>query len=264
MVNRIRSFVNASLATLLLGASSCSRASDSTEAERFYKTFPDAVHLQGAREVQKYGTEGAKHCLVHVRQLHFITPKSVIDYRSDVEEVKNDLNYSSSPELQGLVTRIQKSAEDYKVFTRSWLEDVCQVQKDIFLILDNLHNGYGLNEVREEGIVSRLSSDECANNLVGSVYTLVSMGIATQDEVTKRYNIVGGAALAMGIDGTLIVKPAENSELKTVLKERFNNRLNKFVNIFFSLRICLFQFLLYRVVNFRFRMFQSQIFQLGF
>ena len=66
-----------------------------TVAENFFKNFPEKI--SGAKTIEKYNTPGAKYCLVHIRQEHFVeelTEKELdkVDYiQKNIYEILNNL-----------------------------------------------------------------------------------------------------------------------------------------------------------------------------
>ncbi len=62
----------------------------SKENEANIELFKFPVEIPGAREIRKYKTNGAKHCLVHILQAHYV--RSKIDYdESYVTNVQRDI-----------------------------------------------------------------------------------------------------------------------------------------------------------------------------
>ena len=75
-----------------------------TEANRFLEEFPDMMH--GAGEVRKYRTSGAKKCLVHILQMHYI--RWIEEERmKGVREVQNEIyNIISNLLNRGLISNV--------------------------------------------------------------------------------------------------------------------------------------------------------------
>lgn len=84
-----------------------------TDANKFLRDFPKEIN--GAKDIRKYEIRGAKKCLVHVLQSHFVNPGG--DFYTD--------------------------RKNYK--------EVNKVQKDIYLLLTDLKSKIGLKSVISEG-----------------------------------------------------------------------------------------------------------------
>jgi len=94
-----------------------------TEANKRLREFPNS--LPRTASIRKFEVPGAKHCLVHIRQLHL---------------VEYDLN---------------KSSEILPNFTQEKnLKKLNSHQQEIYQILDNLRTNSGINSVYLEGIDS--------------------------------------------------------------------------------------------------------------
>ncbi len=71
------------------------RPSIESVVKKEFDSFP--TEIQGAKSVKKYETEGAKYCLVHVKQIH-VTPQMSIEPRLMVMKVQSEV-YSIISEL---------------------------------------------------------------------------------------------------------------------------------------------------------------------
>lgn len=66
-----------------------------TEANRLLREFPNEI--SGAREVRKYKTGGAKYCLVHIKQIHYVrfikeeSMKEVREVQTDIYNIVSEL-----------------------------------------------------------------------------------------------------------------------------------------------------------------------------
>lgn len=229
-MNQFRNLAAASLVSLLTGLASCDHKP--TPAESFYQQFPDSAHLMGAGTVQKYETRGAKHCLVHIRQVHDFDPSLIhlkesqkrIDYaEAIIKQSKGDATLTSTiSELENLVNAKKKEIAEVRNAVRSSANYVCQVQHDIYSVLIQIHDNYSINSIRNEGVTTMLSPEDCMNHLISRNSALVDNGCITQaeSEDPKTYLLYGGAALGLGTVGSLQVKPAEDVSLNKEAVQR--------------------------------------------
>ena len=100
------------------------KISKEIDVNRWLEEFP--TQISGAGEVRKYKTEGARHCLVHVLQIHSML-------REDLKTIFPNLREED----------LDKLAEDMKESS---------VQKDIYSILSHLIDKYSLREVYLDGL----------------------------------------------------------------------------------------------------------------
>jgi len=64
-----------------------------TEAERALDTFPDRI--PGAISVDKYRTDGAKHCLVHIRQVHEGGKETMETVQNNIYRILTNLSHTT-------------------------------------------------------------------------------------------------------------------------------------------------------------------------
>lgn len=211
MVN-IRKSVRARLASILIGLSACSETKP-TEAEIYFRDFPTT--LDGAREVQKYEAPGAKHCLVHVRQIHYVGPKDSLKKSINLaDRIRKDSSYSSSNELQELAISIDNQVRITKEAVKSEFKKVSGVQQDILYILGCLNRSNSLNYLRAEGLERALHPSESKE-----IYNLLNLqsvqtGFFNYDEIdSSDYFGLRGAHFIISRDKAIIIKPAEDKEL---------------------------------------------------
>lgn len=75
----------------LLGIGTCwqySKPSLETIVKKDFDSFP--LEILGAGSVKKYETEGAKYCLVHIKQVH-VTPQMSVEARLMTGKVQSDI-----------------------------------------------------------------------------------------------------------------------------------------------------------------------------
>ncbi|MEK6811604.1 MAG: hypothetical protein AABX96_03785 [Nanoarchaeota archaeon] len=209
MVN-IRSTLKAGLASLLIGLSSCSK-SEPTEAETYFHNFP--IALDGAREVQKYETPGAKHCLVHVEQVHQALPEiSFIKEQTKIDQISANGSESSSwikSNREGLLM--------YREVVRENLNEASTIQRDIETILLYLKNKNGLKSIRLESCFKDDSPQDCQKEITSRSSFYSDSGYTTKEEISNsgKYWYSNGAGRILGSKGLLEIKASENIDINS-------------------------------------------------
>lgn len=178
-----------------------------TEANRWLEEFP--LQIPGAREIRKYRTEGAKHCLVHILQRHY---------------------------LFGLKTN--KKREDFLT------DDIKDVQRDIYTILSYLIDNCSLKDVYDEGVVSE--NIDYYDNMILKFWRKYEESLSPKARLDKvqvvkkfqednhkfleRIGSIPGAVLRLALEKKVILKAAETIEVNKLInkddKKWFPNEKN--------------------------------------
>ena len=222
---RMRRNIQAGLISILASLSSCSKP-EPTEAEKYFTYFP--VALKGAHEIQKYGVDGAKHCLVHIRQTHLTEPKfSLVESKNKSQAQEADIlsRIESSEDQeekiilgQDLLELRRLNEETRKIAYGTFISQlgyVAEVQRDILHMLGDLDREYFLGAVRDEGIDKTLSKVECKSVLRNGFKIFIDKGYITQEDALdpNKYFLAGGAARILGAAGRIEIRPTEDRTL---------------------------------------------------
>src|SRR3989344_6404704 len=196
-MNRTGNSFKAGLVSLLMGFSACSKPLI-TEAETYFHNFPKT--LEGAREIYSYETPGAKHCLVHIKDMHALLNFPPLNQKNQ-----------QSP--------LRKSGRDL-------MSAVCNVQVDVYKILIDLQEKSGIKSVRVEGVGRDFDSKDCLKTMGQRMHYFVNLGYAFQDEfLNGLYEHVYGASFSLGAQGTLSVKAAESLDFYSRSMKLENGKL---------------------------------------
>lgn len=192
LVNKRRFLAGAGMGLLGLVGGGLYLFNKDSEANRILREFPNEI--PGAREVRKYRTEGARYCLVHVLQDHYVDEEF---YRRE------------------LISRGADEDEIIYMYKRD-MNNVRNCQSDIYNILSYLIRNNGLTEVYVEG--HTLEDEATINDIAKNV----SLGLdinnrrALLDENTFKI----GAACKLSFEGKIKLRGAEIRG-----SEEFNLRL---------------------------------------
>lgn len=181
LVNRRKFLARAGIGLLGLIGGGFYLLNRETVANRLLREFPNEI--PGAREVRKYRTEGARHCLVHILQEHYV----------DEERYRREL--------------ISRGAEEERIadMYKKDMDNVRNCQKDIYNILFYLISYKGLTEVYVEG--HTLEDEAIINDIAKNVSLGLDMGHrrALLDENTFKV----GAACRLSFEGKIKLRGAE-------------------------------------------------------
>jgi len=194
LVNR-RKFIAGAGAGLLGIIGGSYFLNEDSEANRLLKEFPDEI--LGAGEVRKYRTEGARNCLVHILQGHYVNEER---YKSELK----DMGFDSEDQIRSLYK------ED--------MEKVKTCQEEIYDILSYLIRNKGLSEVYVEGHTPE--DEEAVNNIAKNIRLGIDRG--NRKALLDKYAFRAGAPFRLLFEGKIQIKGAEILE-SSEFKLRFNS-----------------------------------------
>jgi hypothetical protein len=152
-----------------------------TEANKYLRGFPEQI--RGAGKIEKHETLGAKYCLVHVKQTHFV-------------------NLGAG--------KLDPSA--LKFYESQMLEPANKIQKDLADILISFISE-GRKEIYSEGLCSSYTSSQSALEYsIRNSHIAKKLGI-TPNEVMKKYPYISGAEYILSATGNVKLLPADSREL---------------------------------------------------
>ncbi|MBU0957709.1 MAG: hypothetical protein KKF56_02760 [Nanoarchaeota archaeon] len=186
-------------ASLLVGAVGCGRneapkksgnleakvvatqkAPEVTESNRFLREFPEKI--PGARSVKKYEVPGAKDCLVHIGQKHYVS-------------------------LGGW--EVEKDPDVKKVY-QEFIAGVNRNQENVAKIIYHLHDRDKDLEILNEGYFKPLSRKKINRDYsLGIVHASRKLD-EDKNVVLKKYPYLPGAELFASLAGIAKLSPAED------------------------------------------------------
>jgi len=167
----------------------CNNASQVKEEiiqeDKQFRNFPDK--LNGAKEIKKYETPGAKYTLVHLRQKH----------------------YADSEDLIRAILAEGFSTDKCLPEARKSYREVNDVQKNIYSILEDLIGKGMLKEVYREGFFEEKRSLETWHKLyLNCIDDMKRVGVKKEE-----VKFAPGADILLALERKLKIKPAESREL---------------------------------------------------
>jgi len=208
---KIKKICELTLATLFLcGCQSINQEDnkDQIKAGKFFSKFPDKIEMAGI--VKKHGKQDAKHCLVHISQMH--------------------------------VSRFDRRNPNSSCMNKNTLEEINNVQNDIYDILLNLKYNYEISEIYQEALYEdekiwddkmpgrklfyfleypeRLLNEEIEfwkykvnQDSRGKNKKILEGKLALKDVLKERYPFLAGASYLMADNGLLELRYGERKEL---------------------------------------------------
>lgn len=157
-----------------------------TEANQRLRDFPDSI--PGALKISKHVTPEAKYCLVHIRQVHYVSPD----------------RYEALFKLLG----VSDPKERLDIISKRY-DFINNIQQEIYKILSYLTVNGISTEVYVEGITNEHTAETFTSHVQGCKEEISDMlGVTKASELSY----VSGAGILLGLEGSIKIKPATTLE----------------------------------------------------
>ncbi len=177
---------------------------EQSEANKKYHEIVSDKNIPGIESVVGYEAENAKHCLVHMRQKHFVRGEVTL-------EAKRLSNPDEREEKMGKI--------------KNMYDNINNSQKGIEEALIYLGDNHGLRDVMLEGLTN--SEDIKLFKLLNEkVIKYVLLSEVYNPENVEDYQFIPGAVIRLGMDGKINVLPAEDDRLNDLAKSNHSLRIN--------------------------------------
>ncbi len=175
-----------------------------TDADGLFDQFP--VSIPGARSITKYGVRGSSHCLVHIRQTHFLNRGAWMN------AMKSRYNMAEDKIKENIDAMELREDESFAVL------------KDVAVILSYLRERLSLTAVYPEGV--DVEDAKFINEMLADIRKKY---LETGDSIFEDAKTQIGEELAEGLfydikttgDGSLEVRVTESDEIREESADTF-------------------------------------------
>lgn len=214
-----RNSIRVGLIALLAGLSGCGK--EQTEAEKFYTAFPENGKLAGAQLVEKYEVPGAKHCLVDVRQIHYVQPdysitglqKWIAQAEDQIKEQRGKAPEQEILDLEREVENTKRNMGIYRDQVREFMKLNSAVQRDVYTIILQLNRDMSVDSVRAEGHIFDTTQKSAREMVTNVAQSFVMHGYMTAEEMRDEtsYAFSPGAGDLLCARGLIKIKAGDNA-----------------------------------------------------